>query len=94
MDRPFRPVSPEFSPSKSVDDVMRSSQIKNMVSCSGSDCSGIARKLLYASGGKGEIIEVRPSKAGGLNLYGVPSVDRHWAEKLPRRSISDPEIPR
>lgn len=69
MDRPFRPVNPEFPPSKSVVDAMESPQIKNMVGCSGADCSDIASKLFDASGGKGKIIEVRPSKAGDLNVY-------------------------
>ncbi|AZF24535.1 hypothetical protein [Pseudomonas sp. R2-60-08W] len=53
MDRPFRPVNPEFPPSKSVVDAMESPQIKNMVGCSGTDCSDIASRLFDASGGKG-----------------------------------------
>lgn len=69
MDRPFRPVNPEFPPSKSVVDAMESTQIKNMVGCSRTDCSDIASKLFDASGGKGKVIEVRPSKAGDLNVY-------------------------
>ncbi|MBK5529905.1 DUF637 domain-containing protein, partial [Pseudomonas sp. TH06] len=69
MDRPFRPVNPEFPPSKSVVDAMESPQIKNMVSCSRTDCSDIASKLFDASGGKGAVIEVRPARAGDLNVY-------------------------
>jgi filamentous hemagglutinin len=69
MDRPFRQVNPEFPPNKSVVDAMDTPQIKNMVGCSGTDCSDIASKLLDASGGKGKIIEVRPSTIGNLNVY-------------------------
>ena len=69
MDRPFRPVNPEFPPNKSVVEAMESPQIKSMVRCSGADCSDIASKLFDASGGKGAIIEVRPVKAGDLNVY-------------------------
>jgi filamentous hemagglutinin len=56
-------------PNKSVVDAMDTPQIKNMVGCSGTDCSDIASKLLDASGGKGKIIEVRPSTIGNLNVY-------------------------
>lgn len=69
MDRPFRSVSPEFPPNKSVVDAMSCPQIKNMMGCSKTDCSDIVSKLFDASGGSGTIIEVRPSKAGGLNVY-------------------------
>lgn len=48
---------------------MESPQIKGMTTCGGTDCSEIASKLLSAAGGKGKVIEVRPSKPGNLNLY-------------------------
>lgn len=69
MDRPFRPVNPEFPPNKTVVDAMDSPQIQKMTSCGGTDCSEIADKLLAAAGGKGKIIEVRPSERYNLNLY-------------------------
>jgi filamentous hemagglutinin len=69
MDRPFRPVNPEYPPNQSVVDAMESTKIRNMVGCDGTDCSGIAIKLFDAAGGKGKVIEVRPSQAGNLNLY-------------------------
>ncbi|WP_238346716.1 filamentous hemagglutinin N-terminal domain-containing protein [Pseudomonas viciae] len=69
MDRPFRPVNPEYPPNQSVVDAMESTKIKNMVGCDGTDCSEIAIKLFEAAGGRGRIIEVRPSQAGNLNLY-------------------------
>jgi len=69
MDRPFRPVNPEYPPNQSVVDAMEGTKIKNMVRCDGTDCSEIAIKLFEAAGGKGRVIEVRPSQAGNLNLY-------------------------
>lgn len=69
MDRPFRPINPDFPSSKSAVDAMGSPQTKNMVGCTRTDCSDIASKLFDASGGKGRIIEVRSSRVGGLNVY-------------------------
>lgn len=40
-----------------------------MIKCESTDCSDIASKLFDAAGGKGKIIEVRPSKIGGLNVF-------------------------
>ncbi len=69
MERPFRPVNPEFPPNKAVVDAMDSPLIKEMTICEGTDCAEIASKLLAAAGGKGKVIEVRPSTRGNLNLY-------------------------
>ncbi|MFO6076275.1 hypothetical protein ACLBSR_32005, partial [Pseudomonas aeruginosa] len=69
MERPFRPVNPEFPPNKAVVDAMESPRIKGMTACDGTDCSEIASKLLAAAGGKGKVIEVRPTQRSNLNLY-------------------------
>ena len=69
MNRPFRPINPDFPPNKSVVDAMESPNIKNMTACSGTDCSEIASKLFNAAGGKGKVIEVRPKQSGNLTLF-------------------------
>lgn len=48
---------------------MESPRIKGMTACDGTDCSEIASKLLAAAGGKGKVIEVRPTQRSNLNLY-------------------------
>lgn len=62
-------MNPEFPPNKAVVDAMDSPLIKEMTICEGTDCAEIASKLLAAAGGKGKVIEVRPSTRGNLNLY-------------------------
>jgi len=69
MERPFRPVNPEFPPNTAVVDAMKSPQIKGMTVCQGADCSEIASKLLSAAAGKGKVIEVRPKQPGNLTLF-------------------------
>nr|WP_256676832.1 DUF637 domain-containing protein [Pseudomonas sp. H3(2019)] len=69
MDRPFRPINPDFPPDKSVVDAMSGERIQGMIKCDSTDCSDIASKLFDAAGGKGKIIEVRPSKTGDLNVF-------------------------
>lgn len=48
---------------------MTSEQVQTMVKSSGTDCSEIANKLLDTAGGKGKIIEIRPSQQGQLNVF-------------------------
>ena len=70
MTRPVRPLNPDYPPNPSVVDAMNSPQmqvwVKN-INCI--DCSEIAPKLMQAAGGKGQILEVRPSTPGNLNVF-------------------------
>jgi filamentous hemagglutinin len=70
MNRPFRPVNPEYPPTQSVVDAMSSPRIQTMVGyLDNVDCSEIAEKLLQSANGTGKIIEVRPVQNGNLTLY-------------------------
>jgi filamentous hemagglutinin len=95
MDRPFRPVNPEYPPLKSVVDAMGSPLIKKMVECGSVDCSEIAIKLFEAADGKGKIIEVRPTQPGKLTLFenGVTEVDQLYHQVYTDgRYIYDPRL--
>jgi hypothetical protein len=70
LSRPVRPANPSFPPDAAVVKAMASPQIQKMTKCTSTvDCSEIASHLLAAAGGKGKILEVRPAKAGNLNIY-------------------------
>jgi len=70
MNRPFRPVNPEYPPTQSVVDAMNSPRIQAMAdNLRYVDCSEIAGKLLDSAGGVGKIIEVRPTQPRSLTLY-------------------------
>ncbi|WP_156401440.1 hypothetical protein [Duganella sp. Root1480D1] len=70
MNHPVRPVNPNYPPNPSVVDIMNSRQMKIWTDNTGCiDCSEIAPKLLDAAGGKGQILEVRPTNPGMLNVF-------------------------
>ncbi|WP_246228241.1 filamentous hemagglutinin N-terminal domain-containing protein [Pseudomonas nitroreducens] len=95
MERPFRPVNPEFPPNKAVVDAMESPQIKSMTACDRTDCSQVADKLLEAAGGKGKIIEVTPVKQYQLNVYENGStVPDQWYHQVytDGRYVYDPRV--
>ena len=70
MNRPVRAPNPNFPPDESVVNTMRTPQVQNMVAdvrCG--DCSDIAGYLYNASGGKGQVIEVKPNTPNQLNVF-------------------------
>ncbi len=95
MDRPFRPVNPDYPPLQSVVDAMESPLIKKMVACDSSDCSEIAIKLFDAAGGKGKIIEVQPVQPRKLTVFenGKIEVDQYYHQVFTDgRYVYDPRL--
>jgi filamentous hemagglutinin len=70
MSRPIRPINPDFLPNQAVVDAINSPQIQAWTKDADCfDCSEIAGRLLLAAGGKGQIVEVRPTVRGNLNVF-------------------------
>ncbi len=70
MNRPVRPGSADFPPNQAVVDASNSPQMQLWVKNTDCiDCSEIAPQLLQAAGGKGQILEIRPSTPGNLNVF-------------------------
>ncbi len=78
MDRPFRPVNPDFPPNEAVVNAMQRPEIRKMAeNCHNVDCSELAGELLKRSGGVGKIIEVRPKIKYGLNVLENGYIERN-----------------
>ncbi|MBW8314508.1 MAG: hypothetical protein K0M73_06455, partial [Hydrogenophaga sp.] len=70
MDRPVRQINTDFPPNQAVIDAANSPQMQAWIKNTNCiDCSEIAPKLLQAAGGKGQILEVQPTKPGTLNVF-------------------------
>jgi hypothetical protein len=71
MNRPIRPINADFPPNQAVVDAANSPEMRkwavDYARCI--HCSEIAPKLLQAAGGKGQILEVRPTTPRNLNVF-------------------------
>ena len=68
LDKPVRPVHPDFPPNQRLLDEM-TSNIESGKVLDNIDCSEFAEAYLSLAGNKGKILEVRPKQKGKLTVY-------------------------